>query len=83
MGIKLNFASVAHSQMNEQVEKGNGMICNGIKKRLLAPLEKAKHAWVDELPSMLVLHQDAIVTVLFSAVFVFQKRYTGNILKIG
>jgi hypothetical protein len=23
------------------------------KNRLLAPLEKAKHAWVDELPSML------------------------------
>jgi hypothetical protein len=23
------------------------------KKRLLAPLEKAKHAWVDELPSVL------------------------------
>jgi hypothetical protein len=29
------------------------LICNGIKKRLLAPLEKAKHAWVDELPSIL------------------------------
>jgi hypothetical protein len=28
-------------------------ICNGIKKRLLASLEKAKHAWVDELPSVL------------------------------
>jgi hypothetical protein len=43
MGIKLNFASVAHPQTNEQVEKANGLICNGIKKRLLAPLEKAKH----------------------------------------
>jgi hypothetical protein len=53
MGIKLNFASVAHPQTNRQVEKANGLICSGIKKRLLAPLEKAKHAWVDELPSML------------------------------
>jgi transposase InsO family protein len=53
MGIKLNFASVAHPQTNGQVEKANGLICNGIKKRLLAPLEKAKHAWVDELPSVL------------------------------
>jgi hypothetical protein len=34
-------------------QKGNGIICNGIKNRLLAPLEKAKHAWVDELPSVL------------------------------
>jgi hypothetical protein len=53
MGIKLKFASVAHPKTNGQVEKANGLICNGIKKRLLAPLEKAKHAWVDELPSML------------------------------
>jgi transposase InsO family protein len=53
MGIKLKFASVAHPKRNEQVEKANGLICNGIKKRLLAPLEKAKHAWVDEIPSVL------------------------------
>jgi hypothetical protein len=54
MGIKLKFASVAHPKMNGQFKKKtNGLICNGIKKRLLAPLEKAKHAWVDDLPSML------------------------------
>jgi IS30 family transposase len=53
MGIKLKFASVAHPKSNGQVEKANGLIRNGIKKRLLAPLEKAKHAWVDELPSVL------------------------------
>jgi IS30 family transposase len=53
MRIKLKFASVAHPKTNGQVEKANGLICNGIKKRLLAPLEKAKHAWVDELPSIL------------------------------
>ena len=41
VGIKLHFASVAHPQTNGQVEKANGIICNGIKKRLLAPLEKA------------------------------------------
>jgi hypothetical protein len=51
--IKLKFAYVAHTKTNGQVEKANGLICNGIKKRLLAPLEKAKHAWVDELPSVL------------------------------
>jgi hypothetical protein len=53
MGIKLKFASVAHPKTNGQVEKANGLICNGIKKRLLAPLEKAKNSWVDELPSVL------------------------------
>jgi transposase InsO family protein len=53
MGIKLKFMSVAHPKTNGQVKKANGLICNGIKKRLLAPLKKAKHAWVDELPSVL------------------------------
>jgi hypothetical protein len=53
MGIKLKFASVVHLITNGQVEKANDLICNGINKRLLVPLEKAKHAWVDELPSML------------------------------
>jgi hypothetical protein len=53
LGIKLKFASIAHPKTNGQVEKANGLICNGIKKRLLAPLEKAKYAWVDELPSVL------------------------------
>jgi hypothetical protein len=53
MGIKLKFASVAHPKINGQVEKANGLICSGITKRLLAPLEKAKHTWVDELHSVL------------------------------
>jgi hypothetical protein len=53
MGIKLKFASVAHPKTNGPVKKANGLICIGINKRLLAPLEKAKHAWVDELPSVL------------------------------
>ncbi|KAK1681319.1 hypothetical protein QYE76_042167 [Lolium multiflorum] len=53
VGIKLQFASVAHPQTNGQVEKANGLICNGIKKRLLTPLEKSRHIWVDELPYVL------------------------------
>jgi transposase-like protein len=44
MGIKLKFASVAHQKTNGQAEKANDLICNGIKKSLLAPLEKAKDA---------------------------------------
>jgi hypothetical protein len=53
MGIKLKFASIAHPKTNGQVKKANGLIWNCIKKRLLAHLERAKHAWVDELPSVL------------------------------
>jgi transposase InsO family protein len=53
LGIKLKFAFVAHPEINGQVKKANGLICSGIKKRLLAPLEKAKSAWVEELPSVL------------------------------
>jgi hypothetical protein len=53
LGIKLNFALVAHLITNMQVEKANGLICNGLKKRLMAPLDRAKHDWGDELPSML------------------------------
>jgi hypothetical protein len=33
-GIKLNYASVAHPHSNGQVEKANGLVCSGIKKRL-------------------------------------------------
>jgi hypothetical protein len=51
--LNLKFASVAHPKTNGQVVKANGLICNGLKKRLLAPLERAKHAWVEELPSLL------------------------------
>jgi hypothetical protein len=53
MATKIKVASVVHPKTNGQVEKANGLICNYIKKRLLAPLKKAKHAWVDELPSVL------------------------------
>ena len=52
-GIKLNYASVAHPQSNGQVEKANGLVCRGLKKRLLTPLKRAAGAWVEELPSVL------------------------------
>src|SRR3954471_18114653 len=34
LGIKINYASVAHPQSNDQVEKANGLVCGGINKRL-------------------------------------------------
>ena len=54
MGIKINYASVAHPQSNCQVEKANGLVCGGIKKRHLAPLEQAAGNWVEELPAVLL-----------------------------
>src|SRR3954471_13894405 len=53
LGIKINYASVAHPQPNGQVEKANGLVCGGLKKRLLAPLEQATGNWVEELPAVL------------------------------
>src|SRR3954453_6818400 len=53
LGIKINYASVARPQSNGQVEKANGLVCGGIKKRLVAPLEQDTGNWVEELPAVL------------------------------
>ena len=38
-GIRLDLASVAHPQSNDQVERANGLILSGLKPRLVEPLE--------------------------------------------
>jgi transposase InsO family protein len=53
LGIKLKYASVSHPKSNGQVEKANGLICGGLKKRLLRPLKRAACTWVKELPLVL------------------------------
>jgi hypothetical protein len=53
LGIKIKYASVAHPKSNGQVEKANGLVCVGLKKRLLRPLKRAAGAWVEELLSVL------------------------------
>jgi transposase InsO family protein len=35
LGIKIKYASMAHPKSNGQVEKANGLVCAGLKKRLL------------------------------------------------
>ena len=40
LGINITYASVAQQQTNGQVEKANGLIGAGIKKRLMSPLER-------------------------------------------
>jgi transposase InsO family protein len=42
LGIKLKFASVAHPKTNRQVEKANGLICNGIKKEALSTSQESQ-----------------------------------------
>jgi transposase InsO family protein len=35
LGIKIKYSSVAHPKSNGQVEKTNGLICAGLKKRVV------------------------------------------------
>ena len=53
MGIKLDYASVYHSQTNSQVERANGLIMSGIKPRLVRSLTESDTQWVEELDSVL------------------------------
>jgi IS30 family transposase len=53
LGIKIKYASVAHPKSNGQAKKANGLVCVGLKKRLLRPLKRVAGAWVEELPSVL------------------------------
>jgi hypothetical protein len=41
LGIKIKYASVVHPKSNGQVKKANGLVCGGLKKRLLRPLKRA------------------------------------------
>ncbi|XP_010233185.1 uncharacterized protein LOC104583138 [Brachypodium distachyon] len=53
MGIRINYAAVVHPQTNGQVEKANGLLTEGIRKRLMTPLRRVAGVWVEELPSVL------------------------------
>lgn len=53
LGIKVHFALVAHPQSNGAVERANGIIIQGIKRRVFDQLIKWSGAWVQELLSVL------------------------------
>ena len=53
LGINVTYASVSHPQTNGQVERSNGLVTAGLKRRLMTPLKRAAGAWVEELPSVL------------------------------
>jgi transposase InsO family protein len=52
-GIKINYASVSHSQGNNQVERLNGMILHDLKPRIFDRLKPYAGKWVKDLPSVL------------------------------
>jgi transposase InsO family protein len=50
--IRVDWAAVAHPMMNEQVERANGMILQGLKPRIYNDLNKFSKRWMKELPSV-------------------------------
>ena len=53
LGIKLDYASVYHPQINGQVERANGLIMSAMKPRLVRSLKESDKHWVEELDSVL------------------------------
>jgi transposase InsO family protein len=50
--ISIDYASVAHSQANGQVERADGLILVGLKPRLYEDLKDYVSKWIDELPKV-------------------------------
>jgi transposase InsO family protein len=50
--IRVDWATVAHSMTNGQVERANGMILQGLKPRIYNDLNKFGKRWMKELPSV-------------------------------
>jgi hypothetical protein len=48
--IEIKYVSVAHPRANSQVERGNSMIIDGLKKRLYDENSKKGGKWIHELP---------------------------------
>jgi transposase InsO family protein len=50
--ICVDWAAVAHPQTNDQVERANGMILQGLKPRIFDQLNKSGRKWLQELPAV-------------------------------
>jgi transposase InsO family protein len=44
--IRVDWAAVAHPQTNDQVERGNNMILQGLKPRIFDQLNKSGRKWL-------------------------------------
>jgi transposase InsO family protein len=51
--IEIKYVSVAHPRANGQVERANGLIIDGLKKRLYDENSKKGGKWVHELPHVI------------------------------
>jgi transposase InsO family protein len=51
-GISIDYASVAHPEVNGQVERANRLILAGLKPRLYEELEDYGSKWIEELPKV-------------------------------
>jgi transposase InsO family protein len=51
-GISHQVSSIAHPQMNGQVEQANRLILQGMKSRMFHDLEAKEMNWHKELPSV-------------------------------
>jgi transposase InsO family protein len=50
--IRVDWAAVAHPQTNDQVERANDMILQGLKPRIFDQLNKSGQKWLQELPAV-------------------------------
>jgi hypothetical protein len=51
--IRVDWAAVAHPQTNDQVERANNMILQGLKPRIFNILNKSGRKWLQELPPVI------------------------------
>ena len=51
-GISINYASIAHPQVNGQVERANRLLLAGLKPRLFDVLKDYGGKWIYELPKV-------------------------------
>ena len=52
-GIRIDWASVKHPRTNDQVERANGMVLQGLKPHIFNRLNKYIGRWVAEVPAIL------------------------------
>ncbi|CAN6318090.1 unnamed protein product [Urochloa humidicola] len=48
-GIEVRYASVAHPRSNDQAERANAMVLDGLRARVQEPLSKKEGRWMKEL----------------------------------
>jgi transposase InsO family protein len=51
--IRVDWVVIAHPQTNDQVERANGMILQGLKPRIFDRLNKSGQKWLQELTSVI------------------------------